>query len=1121
MWHPARKFLLLALLLCFAPLKAQAQSGFIQVSGTITDPQGFPYAGGSTTGATISAILVPSGGTSPTLHGKTFATSVGPVALGNDGSFTIALADNTVVLPSGTQWQFTVVGTSGLPWPIGRGSQAFNVTLQIHGNGLVQDISTQLSAAAPSLTNVCANSNLPDATACGSGGITGSVSPSFVPFSDAPNDLTDSAWEYGTHSAKSLSCSGGLSGTCEIDILGGSLSFYESQLSSIDLCFNEGSGGSPICVQGNNDFSLGLGPDANVDLSGNLTAHTATLPLIAAPSNPASGNAVVWVDSTANSLECKLSSGAPCLDSPTVFNVKNFGAVGNAKKVVDCTASGAGSPVTVTSATANFTSADLHKVLMQFGPGYVNIGLSTITAVNSSTSVTVSGTSGGALSGASCVWATQDDAPAFQAAFNAAHALIASNFSTSQSGPILGEAPLVYAPSGGYILGSQLAFVTDTFGSYNFGISFNGDPGNRSTVFYPGPNVANLLTETRVYGFNTGNFFIDGSGNNYNLSGSPANNLLQFGGVESSVHDISIFNYGAIGGGATLQMGDQYAKNGHTLKNISIQDSGSTGGGVFPNNTLLHISEALTGDNIFVSNAYGAPNMIIDAGVRSGSGYQVVINGYQGDECFGLPVLGCVEILGGAQPTINGSTFWESSGGYSVYVDGTSTLYLDNSIPTNFTQSNNFTGILVAPGGTVHLMGDTLAGEGSGVGINNQGTVWDDGGNTFIHCVSGTCSTATAIQQFGGSNQPINAKLSTKVSASSFTFVQAPTSNVCSSGTTCAKTISGVVAGDLLVAEVAFFPFNSVTPSNGIQNFVDSTGDVWIPVLINPQQQGGGAGVQVFYDANASAGSHTLTATFFNTLTYAEVLPAEYGGAALLGTLDVYAQASGSTNTAAAGPITTAVAGELVLGFLVQSVSTTYTASSGFTIRSTNPTGSTQALVLEDKLNAAQGSYTPGFTWTGSPAWDMIAVAFKPNGGLPAASSRPIATEALVTDAVPNSSGTCVGGGSTSLIAVDNGTAWWCNAVPAGVNPVLTGTTGSIGGSALLAGQCAAGTVSVTGATSAMVATASPSSDPDSNLSTGVGIYAFVSGSNTVTVRVCAIVAVTPAATTYNVRVLQ
>lgn len=90
-----------------------------------------------------------------------------------------------------------------------------------------------------------------------------------------------------------------------------------------------------------------------------------------------------------------------------------------------------------------------------------------------------------------------------------------------------------------------------------------------------------------------------------------------------------------------------------------------------------------------------------------------------------------------------------------------------------------------------------------------------------------------------------------------------------------------------------------------------------------------------------------------------------------------------------------------------------------------------------------------------------------------------------------------------------------------GLNGILSGTTGSIGGGALIPGACVAGTATVTGATSSMVATASPSADPDSSLSTGISIYAFVSAADTVTVRVCAIVAVTPTAVTYNARVIQ
>ena len=80
----------------------------------------------------------------------------------------------------------------------------------------------------------------------------------------------------------------------------------------------------------------------------------------------------------------------------------------------------------------------------------------------------------------------------------------------------------------------------------------------------------------------------------------------------------------------------------------------------------------------------------------------------------------------------------------------------------------------------------------------------------------------------------------------------------------------------------------------------------------------------------------------------------------------------------------------------------------------------------------------------------------------------------------------------------------------------LKGTTGSIGGSALTAGTCSSATVSVSGATTSMAVEATPSTYP------GDAIYwkGYVSASGTVTVKVCAAVAATPTASTYNVRVI-
>ncbi len=85
------------------------------------------------------------------------------------------------------------------------------------------------------------------------------------------------------------------------------------------------------------------------------------------------------------------------------------------------------------------------------------------------------------------------------------------------------------------------------------------------------------------------------------------------------------------------------------------------------------------------------------------------------------------------------------------------------------------------------------------------------------------------------------------------------------------------------------------------------------------------------------------------------------------------------------------------------------------------------------------------------------------------------------------------------------------------ISTVSSGTTGTIGGSLLVAGACTSGTVAVINSTTAMAVSASPVTYP------GDGAYwlAYVSTNGTVTVKVCAAVMTTPTASNYNVRVLQ
>lgn len=74
----------------------------------------------------------------------------------------------------------------------------------------------------------------------------------------------------------------------------------------------------------------------------------------------------------------------------------------------------------------------------------------------------------------------------------------------------------------------------------------------------------------------------------------------------------------------------------------------------------------------------------------------------------------------------------------------------------------------------------------------------------------------------------------------------------------------------------------------------------------------------------------------------------------------------------------------------------------------------------------------------------------------------------------------------------------------------------SIGGGALLAGACASTTVTITGVVVTDVIDATPQTFPGD----GTIWFAYRSAADTVTVEVCAIIAITPTASTYNILVM-
>ncbi len=93
------------------------------------------------------------------------------------------------------------------------------------------------------------------------------------------------------------------------------------------------------------------------------------------------------------------------------------------------------------------------------------------------------------------------------------------------------------------------------------------------------------------------------------------------------------------------------------------------------------------------------------------------------------------------------------------------------------------------------------------------------------------------------------------------------------------------------------------------------------------------------------------------------------------------------------------------------------------------------------------------------------------------------------------------------------------NVTAANFAGILAGTTGSIGGSALAAGSCASGSVAVANARVGAPVAVSAS---DGSLPNALSMLsAAVSAAGSVAVQVCAVGPTTPAARSYNVRVLQ
>ena len=117
-------------------------------------------------------------------------------------------------------------------------------------------------------------------------------------------------------------------------------------------------------------------------------------------------------------------------------------------------------------------------------------------------------------------------------------------------------------------------------------------------------------------------------------------------------------------------------------------------------------------------------------------------------------------------------------------------------------------------------------------------------------------------------------------------------------------------AGDTNILVIGW---NNAT--SNITSVTDSAGNVY--QLAVPTARGNGLSQAIYYAKNiksAAAGTNTVTVTFNTATQFVDLRALEYSGLDLVNPFDVGASASGTSNSANSGAVTTTAAHELVFG---------------------------------------------------------------------------------------------------------------------------------------------------------------------------------------------------------------
>ena len=419
------------------------------------------------------------------------------------------------------------------------------------------------------------------------------------------------------------------------------------------------------------------------------------------------------------------------------FNVKNYGAKGDAQAAGGCS---------FTSGVAQFTcsgaafsaSTDVGKNLfcnsLNAGFSFFGASLQTIASVQNATTATASTTAGATAAGV-CVWGTLDDTPV-STAVTAAKAASLGVVSTGNKG-IFSATPRLYFPAGGYLLCTTLLNGVVVLGSTVDGFLMEGD-GSDQTFIYPGSSAACPLTNNSTLGsivqsasgaanIHFHKFTTDGVFNFSNQS-----NAMSLGG---NVHtdDIIIQRWGGNSAPALFVAGSNNFLD-HTLT-VNNVGAGFNCTGCSGEWTSGGSSNNGNSANLVVSGVVGS-----NSGLGFRVGRSVLI-----DEC-GTNATGCTQVINSNDVWFIGPSLFGTPNGFCVNVDANSFLHWVGGICGTFGTDNNTNGPRIAAGGTLQASDLRMIGSGTGKCLTNNGLFNDNGGNaceTMFPIASGT-STGTA-----------------------------------------------------------------------------------------------------------------------------------------------------------------------------------------------------------------------------------------------------------------------------------------------------------------------------------------------------------------------------------------